>query len=333
MKRFRFDRPKDLQAAARALGDDEQAVIKAGGVDLLDRMKERVTNPDRVIGLVDVGDDARAIRLEGDVLRIGALATLSEIASSELILQGAPSVAEAASHAASPLIRNRATIAGNLCQRTRCGYYRHEPFACFRRGASACSAREEGAVQDMHAVFQNDPCASAHPSSLAPPLMALDATLHLVDAAGKASTQPLRSSWHDEVVREREEDLALPEGAVIVGVSVPVQDVSTGRVDAYEEIRQRAAFDWAFVTCGVRIVREGPKVDDVTIYLGAVAPRPWRASAAEAALRGKPFNAALAAEAASLAVEGATPLPGNRYKLPLVKAAVRRALERAWERS
>ncbi len=334
MKAFRFDRPTSLAAAARSLGDVEASTLKAGGIDLLDRMKERVSEPDVVVGLVDVeGDGAREIHVDGGRVRVGALVTLAQLAESADVRQAALGVAEAAAEAASPQIRNLATVAGNLAQRNRCRYFRHTSFRCFRRGATICSTHQEGAVQDMAGIFDIDPCASSHPSSLAPPLSALGATLHWVGADGKEAEGALQDLWYPERVRGREEDLALPEGAVIAAVSFPVQDVGRGEVTAYEEIRQRAAFDWALASCGVRLMREGRKVSDASIWLGAVSPTPWRATTAEQALVGHEFTADLAKKAAEAATQGATPLPGTRYKVQLVRAAVRRALEKAWGRS
>ncbi len=335
MKAFRYDRPKTLSAAVEALGGSGDAVLHAGGTDLLGRMKERLVEPARLVALLDVEGDLRDVRAEGAGLWIGALATLDDLARSDVVKERAPSLGEAAAAAASPQIRHRATIAGNLAQHTRCGYYRFASSPCFRRGATFCSTRRDGAVQEVAGVFANETCASAHPSSVAPVLCALDATVYVVTPAApdRHEPHPLRTLWHTEQVRGRAEDLALPDGGVISHLVVPGDDVGRGQVDAYEEVRQRAAFDWALASSAVRLVREGDTVKDASVWLGAVAPTPWRATGAEQALTGRAWSKDLAGDAADAAVEGATPLAGTAYKVPIVRAVVRRAIEKAWRRT
>jgi xanthine dehydrogenase YagS FAD-binding subunit len=332
MKAFRYHRPTSPGEASKS-DADAATVLKAGGIDLLDRMKERVDEPDRVVGLLDLpGDRMRSIGPRPDgALRIGALVTLAQLARGPRIRQWNPALADAAASAASPQIRNRATLGGNLAQHTRCGYYRHRSFPCLKRGDESCPVLVDGAVQDTAAIFGNRPCASAHPSSLAPVLAAGAATVRVVSAARKEPVSISARAFYRLPERGRAGDTVLEPGDVIFAVWLP--EPSEGVAMAFEEIRQKALFDWALVSAAVRVVQ--PKVAGraavtrASVYLGSVAPVPWRAEAAEAALVGKPLGPKSIAAAAEAAAQGATPLPGNAHKVDLVKVAVRRALEGA----
>jgi len=290
VKAFTFVRPVTLEEAATAAAV-KGSVIKAGGTDLLDRMKERIDEPDRVVWLGDVKDPtlSRIEITEGSRthLLLGPLATLEQLAASTWVRGHAPALAEAASLAASPQIRARATLGGNLLQLTRCGYYRHASFPCFKRGDAQCPVLDDGAVQDTAGIFGNGSCASAHPSSLAPVLCALgDVFVDFALPDGKKSM--LRASdLYVPPQRGRATDAALPPGAVITQVSI-LAITPPHRHCVYEEVRQKAAFDWALVSCCVRLDMDGEKVGDAGIWLGSVAPTPWHAEAAEKALAGKP---------------------------------------------
>lgn len=328
MKAFRYDRARTAAGASRALAGGD-ALLKAAGLDVLDRLKEGNDAPARVVSLHDVpGLDG--VAREGDVLRIGALTTLATLAASPLVAVAAPALAEAAGLAASPALRNRATLGGNLGQHTRCGYYRVRTFPCFRRGDAVCPVRVEGGVRDLAGVFDNSPCACAHPSSLAPALGAAGATVRVVSAAGERSV-PF-AALYGPVAQGKASDLALDPTDVIVGVDVPALRPGVDLEAAYE-LRQKAAFDWAMVTCAVRVARKDGRIEAAAVWLGAVAPAPWRSTAAAAALVGRPPGDAAAAAAADAAVTGATPLPGTEAKLAWVKVAVRRALLAAFGRA
>jgi xanthine dehydrogenase YagS FAD-binding subunit len=339
MKPFALLRPASTAAAVGALAEGGSialkgsVALKAGGVDLLDRMKERVSEPDKVVSLVDVGGlGGRSNTAQGG-LRLGALATLQQIADCPEVLRLAPTLAKAAGLAASPQLRRRATLGGNLGQHTRCGYYRHATFACVKRGADACPVRAETGVQDTAGIFGNDLCASAHPSSVAPVLGALGAVVHV--EGPKGARQVAFADLWAAPARGRASDLALDPAEVIVAVELPP---APGPVaDGYEEVRVKAAFDWALVSCAVRIHGLGSgggagAATGASIWLGSVAPTPYRAAAAEALVKG-PMNEALAEKVGAAAAQGATPLAGTAYKVQLVKVVVRRALLAAAGRS
>jgi xanthine dehydrogenase YagS FAD-binding subunit len=331
VKAFRFLRPRSAHEAARVLGENQGALIKAGGIDLLDRMKERIDTPDAVVGLVDAtGLDEITIDDDGAIV-IGARVTLAQLADAKVCREFLPTLAEAAGEAASPQIRNLATIAGNIAQRNRCGYYRHASFPCLRRGDDVCPVKAEGGVQDTAGVFDGD-CVAAHPSSIAPVLGSLDAEV-VVRRGGALEALPFERIWA-KPAKGRASDLALAGDALIEAIRIP------GRLRkqhaGYAEIRQKAAFDWAMVSCAVRYETEGDmgpgKMRDVRIWFGAVAPTPLRAREAEQRLTGVACTDETAAAAAEVAFIGARPLPGAVYKVALGKVALRRALAAARER-
>lgn len=327
MKAFRYERPTTVDAAVRAYGAG--ALLKANGIDVLDRMKERVDQPDRVVTLVDVPGLDRVERLPDGALALGAMATLSALATSPDVAAACPSLATAAAQAASPALRNRATLGGNLGQHTRCGYYRMTSFRCFRRGDPDCPVQAPGGVQEPAGIFGIEMCACAHPSSLAPVLAACGGVA--VVATAKGERRVPMAALYEPPARGKASDWVLGDGEVLVRVEVPPVVAGRHRV-GYEEIRQKAAFDWPLVVCAVWVSASDGIVDDARVWLGSVAPSPYRAEGAEKALVGKPFTVAQAAVAGEAAAAGATPLPGTAYKVELVKVAVRRALVAALER-
>jgi xanthine dehydrogenase YagS FAD-binding subunit len=327
VKAFRYDRPRTLEAATRSLSEGP-ALLKASGLDVLDRLKERVDEPDRVVTLTDVpGLDAIALAADGTV-RVGALATLAAIAAHADVRRLLPALAHAASEAASPQLRNRATLGGNLAQHTRCGYYRHESFPCVKRGAPSCPVLEPGAVQETAGIYGNGLCASAHPSSVAPAVGASGGTV--IVRGPKLERRMSLAELYEPPKRGKASDTTLAADDVIVAVEFPAADRPPR--SGFHEVRQRAAFDWALVSCAAGFSGGESAVKTARVWLGAVAPYPMRSEVAEKALVGKPFSEAQAAAAGEAAARGATPLPGSAYKVHLVKVAVRRALLAAWER-
>jgi xanthine dehydrogenase YagS FAD-binding subunit len=325
MKAFRYDRPSTLAGAVASLAG-ERTLLKAAGIDVLDRMKERVDLPDRVVTLGDVAGLDRVERLPSGALRIGALATLARIAASEEVRAGAPALAQAASEAASPQIRNRATLGGNLGQHTRCGYYRLASFPCFKRGDAFCPVRSPDAVQEEAGIYGIDLCACAHPSSLAPTLGAIGATVVVTGVAGERRLAV--ADLYEGPRQGKASDMTLAPTDVIAAVEVPAP--GPGDRQGFHEIRRRARFDWPLVLAAAWVRVEGEKVADARVWLGSVAPTPIASAPAHKALVGAPAAgagfAAAAAAAGEAAAAAATPLPGTAYKTELVKVAVRRAL-------
>ncbi len=329
MKAFKFVRPRTCEEASKAVQAESNAILKSGGIDLLDRMKEHVDDPDTVVGLVDA-EGLEAIRIEDDgAINIGAKVTLQQLADSEAVQRFLPTLAEAAGLAASPQIRNRATIAGNLAQHTRCGYYRRASFPCVQRGASECPVKQDGAVQDTAGVF-DDECVSAHPSSIAPVLGSLEAQIKL--RINEVSMFALFDNLWIRRDGKPASHAQLPEGAVIEAIHIPAR--SEKQYVGFAEIRQKAAFDWALVTCAVRYALDPDgKIGDASVWFGSIAPAPHQSVPAMRALLGQECTDKTIQAAAEASMKNAKPVPGAAYKVKLAKVALKRALEHARGRS
>jgi xanthine dehydrogenase YagS FAD-binding subunit len=313
MKAFAYLTADDFESASRALAEaGPRAVAKAGGTDLLAMLKTRLLEPDDVVNLSRAKRDAA----KGE---LSALATLAEVAADAWVGENFPAVAKAAHEAATPQVRNAGTVGGNLCQFTRCWYFRDASYSCFKRGTGDCSAAPDGAQNRYHAIFPHKRCVSAHPSNLAPALIAVGARVACVHPDG-ARTLDLELLY-DEGPSGRKSDTILREGELIRAVLL--EPTPLARRSTYVEIRERQSFDFALASVAAALELDGGVVKDVRIVCGGVAPIPYRAKAAEAALRGRKLDIEAAANAA---VAGAAPLPDNGYKVPILRQLVRRAL-------
>jgi xanthine dehydrogenase YagS FAD-binding subunit len=253
-------------------------------------------------------------------LRLGPLVTLARLADDRDVKARYRALAEAAGHAATPQIRNMATVGGNLLQRPRCWYFRSSSFECKKKGGTRCFAHD--GENSFHAVFGNELCAIVHPSSLAVALVALGARLRLVGPRG-AREAPLESFFVAPETDVRREH-ALGAGEVITEVVVPAP--RGGARSAYAKQGQKESFDWPLAEVAVQLELDGGVCRKASVVLGAAAPVPWRARAAEAALVGRPVDEAAAAAAAKAAVSGARPLSQNAYKVALLEVVTRRTL-------
>jgi xanthine dehydrogenase YagS FAD-binding subunit len=338
MRNFAFDTATNVQKAAEAASlvceamlapdggasDPETTLVKAGGIDLLDLMKEGLVAPAKVTSLSDVAG-LGAIEPQSDGgLRIGALVTLARLVADETVRKLYPALADAAGASASPEIRNAATLGGNLLQRPRCWYFRAAEFRCLRKGGGHCYAIT--GENQHHAIFDNRFCAIVHPSTSATALVALGAEVELIDMDGAARRLALEEFFvgPDKDV-QRENDLRPRE--ILTAVLLPN---AAGLRTAHLKLSQKQSFDWPLVDVVVALDL-GPDgaCRRASIALGAVAPTPRRARAAEDALAGKIVDAQSAAVAGRAALEGAAPLSKNAYKAPMLEALVRRALLRA----
>lgn len=296
------------------------AAAKAGGIDLLDRMKEGLDAPERIVNLRTIpGLDA--IEPETDGLRIGPLATLAQVAASPEIRRGWPALAQAVGRAATPQIRNAATIGGNLLQRPRCWYFRGEQFLCHKKGGDTCFGIP--GENRYHAVFGNDVCAAVHPSSAAIPLVAYGARLDIAGPGARRDMVPA-----EEFFVHRDEDLAretvLGAGELLTGIHLP--NPAKQMRSAYLQQGEKESFDWPLAAAAAVLDLDGRTVRRAALVLGAAAAVPLRARAAEEFLLGKRIDDRTAREAASIAMEGATPLEHNEYKIALFRAIVARTL-------
>jgi xanthine dehydrogenase YagS FAD-binding subunit len=313
MQNFAYVLPESL-AEAQAAATEKGSVIKAGGIDLLDLMKGNIVRPERLVNLLTVkGPALRAITAKEDGLHIGALATLADLAAHA----GAPPVlAEAAGLAATPQIRNVATVGGNLAQRVRCWYFRSNTFPCARKEGNTCYAQK--GENKYHGLFDNGDCAAVSASSIAPPLVALDAVV--VTTKRKIPIEKFFVATTTDITKEH----VLEEGEIITEVFVPA--AAKGTRNAFREATERDSQDWALVSASVVLEMDGSTVKSARVALGAVAAVPYRVPAVEAALVGKKITEANAAKAAEAAFAKAKPFTDNAYKVPLGRAILKRAI-------
>jgi len=307
MRRFEYVLPANADEARAALA--KGGVAKAGGIDLLDRMKEGISSPDRVISL---GFADCEIAFDDLGARVGAGVTLADLAGHPEIGRRYPALAKAAEEAATPQVRIVATAAGNVLQEPRCWYYRVAEFDCLRKGGEGCPAME--GENEFHSILGYDACPAVHASNLAPPLVALGAR---AEVHGLEEPVPLEQLWASGSP-ERWHDLA-PD-AVITRFRIP-----PAGPNAYVEVRHKQSFDWALAAAAVARSADGAW----RVCLGGVAPKPWRPAAAEEVLGADDLTAERIAKAADAAVEGAKPLAKNGYKVKLARVALARALTEA----
>ncbi len=315
----------DLMTLSPAAPTAEGAVIMAGGIDILDLMKENLLAPAKLVSLASVPGLDKVAEDGKGALRIGAMLTLAKLASHPMVRERYPALASAAGGSASQQIRNVATLGGNLLQRPRCWYLRAAEYRCLRKGGGHCFAID--GESQYHAIFGNRACAIVHPSTAATVLVALGAVLELGDTGGAVRTVPLEEFFvHPDMDMQRENDLRPHE--ILTAILVPAQPASVRMVHLRQG--EKDSFDWPLADVGV-VLDFAPDgtCAGAAVILGGAAPVPHRARAAEAALTGKRIDELVAKEAGRAALDGATPLAKNAYKLPLFETLVQRAILKA----
>jgi xanthine dehydrogenase YagS FAD-binding subunit len=319
MNRFELARATTTSEARDLVAQKPGSVLKAGGIDLIDHLKEHLAEPPRVVDLKSIpGLDQIGVEPDGS-LRIGPLATLARVAAHDGVRKTHAALAQACAEAASPQIRNVATIGGNVLQRPRCWYYRLESYKCLKKGGDVCFA--VAGENRYNAIFGGGPSYIVHPSNAAVPLVAFGASFVLEDAGG-SRTVPAADFFTPPGKDPRRENVLQP-GEILTEIRVPS---STGARSVYADFRERAAFDWPLVSMAAVVKLEGGVVREARVVLGAVAPIPWRSRGAEQALVGKALDETAATAAARAAILGAAPLSDNGYKVGLVQTLVRRTL-------
>jgi len=296
-----------------------KANLIAGGTDILGKMKDRILPgyPEALINLKTIpGLDT--IVEENDVLKIGPLAILEDIAHNETIKTGYTALAEAARRTASPHLREMGTIGGNICQDIRCWYYRNSEnrFPCLRKGGGRCYALK-GDTR-YHSIFGGsveEGCVAVHPSDTAPALIALDASI-------KTSKRTLKAEDFFQVEVSRTTVLADDE--IITEIQVPKPE--NGAKSAFFKFALRKSIDFPIVNCAARISAKGSKVENARICLNAVYVKPYRALKAEEAIKGKALDETSAEAAGDAAVSDAKPLHDNAYMVQAAKILVKRAI-------
>ena len=300
---------------------DDSAVIKSGGIELLDFMKEGLIRPAVVINIRNIPglDQISFDKTEG--IRIGANVTLSEMEENETIGMHYPALRDAVANAATPQLREISTLGGNIAQRTRCWYFRSIDHHCFRKGGATCFA--QNGENQYHAIVNNGTCCSVHASSVATALLAFQATVEITAAGGRKKNVPIEEFFVAPFTDMRRENV-LKSGEIITAVKIPAQGKNIK--SAYIKQGERSSFDWALADVCVVAEVSGKRCKTAVIALGAAAPVPVRAKEAESFVAGKELTEALAKQAGEVAMEKATPLAKNVYKVDLFKAIIKRAL-------
>ena len=316
----------DVKSVKEAVGllqkfnnEKKSAAVVGGGSEYLQLMKVRVATPDYLLNLKTI-PGLSYIKEEGGGFRIGALTTLTEIEEHKGVKEKLLFLSEAAGEAASPQIRNAGTIAGNLCQRPFCWYFRSPDFNCLRKGGQICFT--VAGDSRYHAILGAGPSYIVHPSDLAPALVALNAQIKIAGPAGE-KTIPLEKFFVSPQVDYKHENILKPDEIV---TEIQVLLPKAGSKGFYHKVRERLAWDHAIVSVATVVESGGGAVRSARVVLGGVAPIPWRASKAEEFLRGKKIDDATAQKAGEIALEGAQPLKDNVYKIGLAKSLIQRAL-------
>jgi xanthine dehydrogenase YagS FAD-binding subunit len=323
MRSFEYASPATQEQAVALLSATwGQAEILAGGTDLLALMKDDVVHPKRLVNIKQI-KEMSGIMASSQGLRIGALTTLGELADHVNVVKDYPALAEAINEAASPQIRNMATLGGNLCQRPRCWYFRGG-FGLLPKDESGKELVSAGENR-YHAILGNTgPAKFVSPSSIVPVLIAYGASIRLIGPKGSRELPLERFYVIPKTENEREHDLMPNE--ILSEVLVPP---ANGMKVAHYEVRQKQAFDWPLAVGAVSLRMDGTSVGFARIVMGHVAPIPWRSSEAEQVLVGKSISEEVAKAAADAALRSATPLSHNAYKVQLARVAVKRAILKA----
>jgi xanthine dehydrogenase YagS FAD-binding subunit len=324
MRPISYARASDVNGAIATAMADSHSAFLAGGTTEVDLLRLGVTQPDL---LVDINDLplADVSELAGGGVQLGALARMNDVARSPFVRDNYPALAQALLLGASEQLRNMASMGGNLCQRTRCAY--------FRDGISPCNKREPGTgcsaldgLNRGHAILgTSDACIATHPSDAAVALVAFDAVVHTSGPGGSRAI-PIDEFY---LLPGDTPDIEHPlqHGELIVAIELP--SVAVARHSLYLKFRDRQSYEFALVSVAAALdVRDGI-VADVRLALGGVATKPWRARRAEAELRGGPATRAAFSSAAQAEVADADPREHNAFKVPLTERAIVRGLAHA----
>jgi xanthine dehydrogenase YagS FAD-binding subunit len=329
MRTVQYVKARSWGQASKVIAHDPKAKAIAGGSDLLGWIKDGIEGQGepRWEALVDIRTIPGSARLDFHAVHglvIGALATLASIESSADVQRHYPALAKAAGAAASPNIRNVGTLGGNLNQRPRCWYLRNTEFDCYKKGGSFCFAVTGN--NTYHAIVGGELCYIVHPSDTAPALIALGASAVISRPSGQ-ETVPLEHYFTGprvDVLREN----VLRHGDLLSEIHVPAPKPDTG-MSFIKAQRRGQTYDFALANIATVIERRGGRVADARVVLSGVGPTPFRATAAEDAIRGKRPDAALMREAADKALLAARPMTNNAWKIDLAKTLIVRSIGEA----
>ena len=328
MNNFTYLQATQAKDATTAVAGTKDAAFIAGGTTLLDLMKLNVENHGQ---LVDINMLAfKGIEQTADGLRIGALERMSDVGEHPLVVQNYPVVSESLLLAASPQLRNMASIGGNLLQRTRCGYFRDTAFPCNKREPGSGCPAQDGENRSLAILGTSKSCIATFPGDLAVALAALDAVLLLENPKGKQRRVPL-VDFHLLPGNTPQKETVLEPGELIVSVTIPA--AAHARKSLYLKVRDRTSYAYALASAAVGLDVQAGIIRSARVALGGVGTKPWRSLAAEAILTGAPATEATYRAAAAAAVRDAQPRGQNRFKVELVQNTLVRALTDAAAKS
>jgi xanthine dehydrogenase YagS FAD-binding subunit len=324
MPNFELYTPSDLDNAVELLkrfGDNGWCM--AGGNDSLDWFKDRNKRPAAVIDITGI-EALKGVRETADGIEIGALTTLTEVEQNTLIRDRYSLLADAAGKVASPQIRNSGTIGGNICQDTRCWYYR-AGLDCYRAGGETCYADTPEGMNREHCLFEADRCVAVSPSDTAPALVALDASMVVVNANGEKviKAEDFFIGPKTDITRMT----VLEKGDILTAIRLPA--TWAGATFYFEKVADRNSWDFPLVNVAAAMKLSGTVIEDIRIASSGVQCRPRRMTVVEEVVRGSEKNAETAELAGKSASRGATPLNYNHFKIPLLENLVIRAIRDA----
>ncbi|MGH9587903.1 MAG: FAD binding domain-containing protein [Acidobacteriaceae bacterium] len=318
MNSFVLAECKTVDAALSQLKDG--AVVKAGGIDLLDRMKNGTTQPPKLVNIRNISE-LRGIHETPQGLTIGALTTLSEISEHPAIRAKYQILSDACGHAATPHLRNVATVGGNLLQPVQCWYYRSADFQCFRRGKDFCFAFE--GLNQYHAIMDYGMCPAVAPSSSAVALLGLNASVELTSTKRGKRMVAVKNFYVDPDTAPEKFTVIEPD-ELLTAVMIPKP--APGTRSAYQKYGEKESFDWAIADAGVVLEMDGNTCRRAVITMGAASPVVRRSPEAEALLAGKQINEETARAAGKASMKKARPLSMNAYKVDLFPIAIYRTI-------
>ena len=321
MNNFTYLQTAQAKDATAAVRDNKEAAFIAGGTTLLDMMKLNVATHNQ---LVDINMlPFKGIEQTADGLRIGALERMSDVGENPLVMQQYPVISQSLLLAASPQLRNMASIGGNLLQRTRCGYFRDTAFPCNKRQPGSGCPAQDGENAGLAILGTSKSCIATYPGDLAVALVALDAVLLLENPKGKQRRVPL-VDFHLLPGSTPQHETVLEPGELIVAVTVPA--AAHARKSLYLKVRERTSYAYALASAAVGLDVQAGQIRSARVALGGVGTKPWRSLAAEKVLTGAPATEATFRAAAAAALREAQPREHNRYKVELAQNTLVRAL-------
>jgi xanthine dehydrogenase YagS FAD-binding subunit len=321
VKAFAYLNATSEKEAVAALSPERGKVLPlAGGMDLLGLMKDYIAQPDTLVNVKNLPSTI-AVPAQG-LTMIGAAARVADVATHDALAKAYPALTDAAGEVGTPQIRNMGTVGGNIMQRPRCWYFRNEEFHCLKKGGARCFAVD--GENQFHAIFGDAPCHIVHPSSLAVPVIAYGGRFRVIGPQGEREIEadkffvmPDRNMYGETMLEPNE---------LVTHVILPRQpNVKSG----HYEVKFKQSHDWPVTMASVALTISGTTVQAARVVLGAVAPVPWRSTAAEAVLKGKTVTDQVAAEAADAAVKAAVPMSQNAYKVQLARTTLIRAIMKA----